>query len=231
MMFNFSVQDDTEWKGVETKPIPPSLMPIKGRGGGLLMTNSEHQGLVHYAVKHGKWLSVDIIRKIFRERGWDLPPPTVVKTKKGSYKTRRRPDWVHSFIPNLFPAASDEEKTRMIALQLKSYREAGAPEDDPDDVDGACPESILEVISGLDPENAHDAKGLRRECFERLMALKESRPSKEDKAKPEASSGWKKENYTPAEFKSLLPPADKTIFIKRLPGQSCYSGFYDRGSV
>ena len=162
----------------------------------------------------------------FSARSWNYPVAQVVKTKTGQYKTRKRPAWVKDLIKHLFPDASEQEVARLIAFQLanerSSHKSTGG------DVDGACDEGLLEVISGLDPENAIDAKGLRQECFERLLIGK-SRNVPEAKAKAEPTSGWKKENYTPSEFKSLLPPTEKYIYIKRVPGQSTYTGFYDRG--
>lgn len=229
MMFNFSIAGENIWKGVETRPVPPCLMPIGNGGGGLAITDNEPLEPVAYAVKHGMWLSVQVIQSIFRARAWPLPPTQTVKAAKSgrAYQTRKRPAWVKSLIENLFPDATDQEKARLIAMQSGVKESAGDP-----DVDGDCDDGILEVIAGLDPENAIDAKGVRRECFERLLLeksqLRASGSHPEAKSKPEPSSGWKKEHFTPPELKSLLPPTKQTVYIRRLPGQTSYAGFYDR---
>jgi hypothetical protein len=86
---------------------------------------------------------------------------------------------------------------------------------------------ILEIISGLDPENAEAAKGVRKVCWDKLSAKREiiNRKNKDG----EWRGGWQKQNFTPTELRELLPPTgDTVVWIKRLPQSSTYTGFYDR---
>ena len=84
-----------------------------------------------------------------------------------------------------------------------------------------CDSSMLEIISGLDPENAIDAKGIRQQCFDRLAAKKLDK----DPEKPHPA-GWTKMHFTPSDLKELLPPG--VTWIRRQPGLKTYVGFYDR---
>ena len=93
---------------------------------------------------------------------------------------------------------------------------------------GSCDASLLEVISGLDPENAEAAKGIRKVCWDKLSAKRDTNRKSKDSAS-EWRGGWQKQNFTPVELRELLPPTrDTVVWIKRLPQSSTYTGFYDR---
>ena len=212
--YNFSVKADNPWKAIPTDVAPPSLSPLVG-SGGVLEQVGEPTDLLRFAVETGIWISAENIRLIFTERGWEYPRKP--GSGKGSYKSRKKSDFVDRMISKLFPDASDEEKQRMRGHLLGKTRAGDA--DGEDD----CEESLLKVISGLDPENAIEAKGLRKQCFDKLS--KKLASGSGDKVH---ASGWTKKHFTPVEFRELLPPAKETVWIKRLPGQSSYVGFYDR---
>eukprot|EP00435_Cladocopium_sp_Y103_P072189 s363_g39.t1 len=213
--YNYSVTASNPWKGVPTRQAPPSVSPL-GRGG-VLEQIGEPMDLLKFGLKTGIWLSAENIKYIFTARGWEYPRQP--GKGKSSYKSRRKIDFVERMISKLFPVISAAERKRMIhALCGEGPR---PPQDE------ACDEALLQVIAGLDPENAFEAKGLRKQCFDRL-SQKVTKPGSE---KQQHASGWTKKHFTPTELRELLPPTEVTVWIKRLPGQSSYVGFYDRCSV
>ena len=122
-------------------------------------------------------------------------------------------------IEQLWPLESDESKEEMFIALMGTRASLDKDHDN-------CDEDLLEVIAALDPENAETAKGVRKVCWDKLAA---KRDASHRQAATEWKGGWQKQNFTPRELRDLLPPAGElTVWIKRLPQTSSYSGFYDR---
>ena len=231
-IYNFSVTEESDWKAVRTRLIPPSLAPGLLGGAVLEQLSAEPEDLLRYAVYQGIFLTADECRAVYIERKWLYPVgtgklPKAKAKSKTALRPRRKIDWAKGIVTKLFPGVGEAEKSRMVLALCggKTQADLGEP----------CDESMLEVIAGLDPENAIEAKGVRKACFDRLAELsllKQARPHAEAEGGEEKShaTGWTKKNFTPVQLKGLLPPApvDVTVWIKRLPGQSSYCGYYDR---
>ena len=187
------------------------------------MRTGGDEDLLAHSVRHGIFLTVPELKQIYLAHKWAFP---------GKVK----PDFVQDLIQRLHPDASEETREAMTAgLMGASARKRKAQKTTTDQDD--CPEELLEVISGLDPENSDAAKGVRKACVEELLErqkerlkadLKPARSGTAAAASEAPRGGWQRHNFTPPELRGLLPPTAKTCWIKRQFGAKQYSGFYDR---
>ena len=172
--------------------------------------------MLAFGIKKGMFLTVPQIKKIYQERKWPYPDGSGPKGVTHRFKK----DFAKDLISWLWPMESEESQLEMfVALMGK----ANALEKDHD----SCDASMLEVISGLDPENAEAAKGVRKVCWDKLSAARDTNRKNKD-GSSEWRGGWQKQNFTPPELRELLPPTETVVWIKRLPQSSTYTGFYDR---
>ncbi|CAE7437373.1 unnamed protein product [Symbiodinium sp. CCMP2592] len=224
-VFNFSLAESI-WQAVPFRVLPPCCNRNSSKGATLMRTGANEDLLAH-GVRHGIFLTVPELKQIYLANRWPFP---------GS----RKPDFVQDLIQRLHPGASEEMREAMTAgLMGAAARKRKVRTTTTEAVDqDECPEELLEVISGLDPENADAAKGVRKACVEQLLERQKQRlkeelkPGRSDPAATERTShgqgGWQKQNFTPPELRDLLPPTTKTCWIKRQIGAKQYAGFYDR---
>ena len=228
-IFNFHTAN-SEWKAVPFCVLPPCCNKSNVKGA-VLMRTGEDSDLLSHAVKTGIFLTVPQIKQVYLANKWPYPGAS----------NRKKQDFVFDLIARLHPKASEDEKSSMAAaLQgLTKGKKAAAGSMDQDQ----CADTLLHVISNLDPENADAAKGLRKECVNRLLD-KRTKPPEEDlkpartaapgtpaaseKDESESRGGWQKHNFTPTELRALLPPTSGVCWIKRQPAVSQYAGYYER---
>eukprot|EP00435_Cladocopium_sp_Y103_P032780 s324_g8.t1 len=215
-IFNYQVDGNSPWKAIETIPVPPCCNALGTGGASLMRTSSASYDLLAFAVKKGIFLSVPQMKKMYQAREWAYPKGSGPKGVTHRFKK----DFARDMIEKLWPLETDESKEEMFIALMGTRASIDKDHDN-------CDKSLLEVISGLDPENAEAAKGVRKECWDKLAA---KRDASQKRPVPEWRGGWQKQNFTPRELRELLPPvsADTTVWIKRLPQQSSYSGYYDR---
>ena len=179
-----------------------------------MRTSAGAHDLLAFAVKKGIYLTLPQLKMIYQAKKWPYPDGSGPKGVKHRFKK----DFARDLVARLWPDEPEEAQEEMyVALMGK-----GAYTNKDHD---KCEEDLLEVISGLDPENAEAAKGVRKACWDMLSAKQEAAK----KAMPtEWKSGWHKQNFTPPELRDLLPPSDSVVWIKRQPTLATYSGFYER---
>ena len=231
--FNYSVDETSTWKAVVTRAVPPSCSLLDMEGGAIARMDPVDQDLLGHAVKVGVWLNVPQLKQIFQARKWPYPGPS---------KNRKKAHFVDDLINRLHPSASDEAKAAMRSALLGTR--FLKPKHDQD----ACEEELLKVVSALDPENASAAVGVRKACLRRLLERdNKAGPDDEDAAEGDGADdgadphekgrepqtekergGWQRQNFTPPELSTLLPPTEAVVWIKRQPAVPQYCGYYER---
>ncbi len=190
------------------------MLPQGLDGSGILLhlTNPEPQPVLKHSLRQGVALTVDEIKKVYRELHLKYP------------QAKKKEDFVRGLINHVF--ASDTAAAREeLVLQMMGKRYS-PPEDE-------SPHNILEVVAGLDAENSAEftkiqqfaeqekLRSLERKVEAKLKGFQNKLAETKKDLDPDAAEKERrvKLNKTPIEIRDLIPEQglDPNIYIQRHP--------------
>ena len=154
-MHNWSMTNEN-WLAVETELLIPSCVPeaLQEENLGLTLQVNGLTDLLPAAIKRGTFLTAEAIKALVRVLNADVPAQGRGSGKNGNVV---KLDLAKSLVEHLFPTEPADEKARMVNA-LMGRQKAVNPE-------------ILQIVSGLDAENAEDQifKKMKKQASEELQ--------------------------------------------------------------
>ncbi len=208
-LINVSVTDQSPYRGVPFKVVPPVLQPSNLKTSGILLERvGMAEPLLMFSVRHGLPLTVQQLKLICIEVACPFPASGTGSGKRGGIIKH---DWAVCLVDFLFPSDTVEERARIVeGIMGRVVQQADSE-----------PAELIEAVAGLDPDNAKAYKGLVEQAKEKLALMKrefETREVDDDKT-------YDRLHYTPPELRHLIPSV-KGCFIKRHPLLKWYQAFY-----